>query len=93
MEKAGTGGALFRNMYSNFLKECDELYPNLGLHASYKSFCKIAQMWTEVSTHICSAGQNENKHDLQKASKILIDIATLEEEAMKILLEKMSLNK
>lgn len=44
-------------------------------------------MWTEVSIHICNAGQDENVHELQKASKILIDIAILEEEAMKTLLE------
>lgn len=92
MEKAGTGGALFRNMYSNFLKECDELYPDLGFNSSYISFTKIAKMWTEVSNMICSAGQNESAQYLQKASSLLTDIAALEEETMKLLLEKVSLN-
>ena len=93
MEKAGTGGGLFRNMYSNFLKECDELYPDLGLNSSYINFSKLAEMWTEVSEIICSAGQNESEKELQKASNLLIDIATLEEETMKTLFEKMSVSK
>lgn len=92
MEKAGTGGALFRNMYTNFLKECDELYPELGLNSSYVNFSEIAKMWTEVSKIICSAGENENEQELQKASNVLSDIATLEEEAMGVLLKKISLN-
>ena len=93
MEKAGTGGALFRNMYRDFLKQCDELYKDLELNSSYKNFCTIAHMWTEVSKMICSAGQNSSKQELQKASDILMDIATLEEETMKTLLGKMQLRK
>lgn len=93
MEKAGTGGALFRNMYRDFLKECDEVYPDLGLNSSYMSFSKIAEMWTKVSDLICSAGKNQSKQDLHKASILLNDISVLEEETMKILFERMSLCK
>jgi len=93
MEKAGTGGALFRNMYRDFLKECDELYKDLDLNSSYKNFCTIAHMWTEVSKMVCSAGQNSSKQALQRASDILMDIAALEEKTMKTLLRKMQLRK
>lgn len=90
MEKAGTGGALFRNIYRDFLKECNELYPELGIESPYKIFCKIAPMWTEVSRLICSAGENKSQEDLKRASDLLSKIASLEEETMKDLLEIMS---
>lgn len=90
MDEGGTGGALFRNMYRDFLKECDELYPEIGLHKAYLKFEKIAPMWAEVSKLICSAGENSNEQQLKEASPILLDIASLEEEAMKLLFENTS---
>lgn len=90
MDEGGTGGALFRNMYRDFLKECDELYPEIGLHGAYLKFEKVAPMWAEVSKLICSAGENTNGQQLKEASRILLDIASLEEEAMKLLFENTS---
>ncbi len=87
MEEAGTGGALFRNMYRDFLKECDGLYPELGLHEAYVKFTNIAPMWTEVSRLICQAGESVDALPLQKASGILMELAALEEEAMRLLFE------
>lgn len=87
MEEAGTGGALFRNIYRDFLKECDELYPEIGLHDAYLKFAKIAPMWSEVSKLICSAGESSDSRPLNKASGILMDIASMEEEAMKLLFD------
>ena len=90
MEDAGTGGSLFRNMYRDFLKECDELYPEIGLHDAYLKFAQIAPMWAEVSKLICNAGENSDPQPLGKASGILWDIAFLEEEAMKLLFDNTS---
>lgn len=90
MDEGGTGGALFRNMYRDFLKECDELYPEIRLHEAYLKFAEIAPMWSEVSKLICSAGENSNEQLLIEASKILIDIAALEEEVMKLLFNNTS---
>jgi hypothetical protein len=90
MEEAGTGGALFRNMYRDFLKESDELYPQIGLHEAYLTFAAVAPMWTEVSELICRAGENSDSQLLKKASGILMDIAALEEEAMTLLFESTS---
>ncbi len=87
MDEGGTGGSLFRNMYRDFLKECDELYPEMGLHEAYIKFTKIAPMWREVSKLICSAGENSNVQQLKEASQILLEIASLEEEAMKLLFD------
>jgi hypothetical protein len=90
MDEGGTGGSLFRNMYRDFLKECDEWYPEMGLHGAYLKFAQIAPMWREVSRLICSVGENPNSQQLKEASQILLDIASLEEEAMKLLFENTS---
>lgn len=90
MEEAGTGGALFRNMYRDFLKECITMYPELNLQGSYESFVKIAPMWTEVAKCICKAGNDNAPEYLEKASIILKEIAILEEEVMKQLFKETS---
>lgn len=87
MDEGGTGGSLFRNMYRDFLKECDVLYPDMGLHEAYVKFAEIAPMWREVSQLICSAGEKSNAQQLKEASQILLDISSLEVEAMKLLFD------
>lgn len=83
MENGGTGGALFRNMYRDFLQECTIMYPELGFHEAYLHFKKIAPMWTEVSKLIVSAGETLDKSQLSAASELLMDIADNEEHAMR----------
>lgn len=90
MEEGGTGGALFRNMYRDFLKECDDLCPELGLHEAYMNFARIAPMWTDVSRLVCRAGENASGQQLREASDLLVDIADLEEASMHLLLEHTS---
>jgi len=87
MEKAGTGGALFRNMYRDFLIECNALYPEMKFEGPIQKFTLIAEKWTEVSRLICKAGDDANAQPLKEASQILLEIATLEEDAMKLLFE------
>lgn len=90
MEKAGTGGALFRNMYRDFLKECDEKYPDLNFHEAYTSFVEIAPMWTEVSRLICCAGRTANGCRLKEAAALMMDISFKEEATMAMLFERAS---
>jgi len=90
MEKAGTGGALFRNLYRDFLIECNAVYPELKFEQPIQKFIIIAEKWTEVSRLICKAGDDASSNPLKEASQILFEIATLEEEAMKMLFEKTS---
>jgi len=82
MEKAGTGGALFRNLYRDFLKESSEIYPNEHIENGYKKFCDIALKWSEVSSLINEAGETVNKKYLLKASDILKELSVTEKEAM-----------
>ena len=90
MDEGGTGGSLFRNIYRDFLKECDEVYPDMGIHEAYLKFAQIAPLWRYVSRSICRAGEDSNEGLLKEASHILLEIASLEEEAMKLLFENTS---
>lgn len=88
MDEGGTGGALFRNMYRDFLKESDSLYPELCLHEAYLAFSKIAHLWEEAAKLIVLGGTNRDDDFMKQASQKLLEIADLEEKTMQLLLEK-----
>jgi hypothetical protein len=82
MEKAGTGGALFRNIYRDFLGECIELLKDRNIKAAYDMYCDIAPLWTEVSKLIKDAGETQDNQYLMKASDILNKLSKMEKTAM-----------
>lgn len=82
MERGGTGGALFRNMYRDFLKECLTLFDHATLQNAYHLFSEIAPMWEKVSKLIKKAGETQELRFLNQASEILLDLASKEYEAM-----------
>ena len=82
MEKAGTGGALFRNLYRDFIKESNEILGIKELETVYKHFCHIAELWTNVSSLFDEAGKTKDIRHINKASDILQNVASLEKEAM-----------
>lgn len=90
MEKAGTGGALFRNMYRDFLKECTELYPELNFEEAYQNFTEIALKWTKVSELICLAGEKQTSHYLYEAASLMEELSIQEERTMGLLLHRTS---
>ncbi|WP_268627194.1 BtrH N-terminal domain-containing protein [Paenibacillus alvei] len=86
MERAGTGGALFRNLYRDFLKECVDLFGDSKLEQAYSLFTEIAPMWNGVSASIDNAGRTGNHQELRLASELLVDIAEKERLAMEFVL-------
>jgi hypothetical protein len=86
MERAGTGGALFRNLYRDFLKECVDLLEDPKIEQAYRLFAEIAPMWVSVSASIDRAGKTGSHRELQQASKLLLEIADKERAAMELLL-------
>ncbi|WP_044353119.1 BtrH N-terminal domain-containing protein [Paenibacillus sp. E194] len=86
MERAGTGGALFRNLYRDFLKECVDLFGDSKLEQAYSLFTEIAPMWNGVSASIDNAGRTGNQQELRLASELLVDIAEKERLAMEFVL-------
>ncbi|SHF28881.1 Butirosin biosynthesis protein H, N-terminal [Seinonella peptonophila] len=85
MEQAGTGGALFRNLYRDFLKECVDLLEDLKIEQAYRLFTEIAPMWVSVSASIDRMGRTGNQQELEQASKLLLKIADKERTAMELL--------
>jgi hypothetical protein len=85
IERGGTGGALFRNMYRDFLKECSGIIDDPDLTAGYQLFCQIAPQWSEVADLLKQAGESSDQGYLNQASTILLDLSKQEKEAMECL--------
>lgn len=85
MERGGTGGALFRNMYRDFLKESLDYVPSQELEAGYERYTQIAPLWNDVARLVEDAGQTLEQKCLDEASRVLSEIAKREKEAMEIL--------
>jgi hypothetical protein len=82
MERAGTGGALFRNLYRDFLMESFKITKNKKIEVAYELFAVTAQLWNEVSTLFNRTGETKNIDFLNQASKVLKTIADKEKKAM-----------
>ncbi|UJF17574.1 BtrH N-terminal domain-containing protein [Vibrio sp. SS-MA-C1-2] len=85
MDKAGTGGAIFRNMYRDFLQEAYEITKLPLIYKAYKQFVVIAELWSEVIRLLEEAEKNRDESLVNKASDILIDLSEKEYAAMKAL--------
>ncbi|HJS01809.1 MAG TPA: BtrH N-terminal domain-containing protein [Flavobacterium sp.] len=87
MERAGTGGALFRNLYRDFLKESYNLLQLDTLKQAHKEFVDIANLWTDVSNLFMQISKTKDKIYVEQASGILKQLATKEKNAMEKLAE------
>ncbi|MEE6259611.1 BtrH N-terminal domain-containing protein [Plantactinospora sonchi] len=85
MERGGTGGALFRAMYRDFLAESATIVDDDNVRLGHQLYAEIAPLWTEVSRHIAAAGETGDQDQLNRASAILTDLADRERHAMRIL--------
>ncbi|OGY86956.1 MAG: lantibiotic ABC transporter [Candidatus Kerfeldbacteria bacterium RIFOXYA2_FULL_38_24] len=87
MEKAGTGGAIFRNLYRDFLKESYELLKIEKINESHKMFIEIAILWTKVAGLFEKTAETKNIEHINQASEILIALSKKEKIAMELLLK------
>jgi hypothetical protein len=85
MEKAGTGGAIFRNFYRDFLKESYDILQTKDIFKAYEEFVDIANMWIEVSGLFDKAGDTKDIKYINKASEILVELSEKEKKAMGII--------
>jgi hypothetical protein len=85
IEEAGTGGAIFRNFYRDYLKESYNIAQKEQFYKGYTRFVEIANLWTEFSLTLKKIGQNREFELITLASQLLYDIAEKEKQAMKIL--------
>jgi hypothetical protein len=87
MEKAGTGGALFRALYRDFLGECAGLIDDDDLRTGHRLYAEAATKWTDVATLIAKAGEEGDAAYLEQAGAILHDLSRIERDAMRALRE------
>ncbi|ARS39086.1 lantibiotic ABC transporter [Sphingobacteriaceae bacterium GW460-11-11-14-LB5] len=85
MEKAGTGGALFRNLYRDFLKESYELLELDKLKTGWEAFTEIATLWTTVSQLFEKVSETKEFKYIEQASNILKTISEKEKKTMEVL--------
>ncbi|MDG4826865.1 BtrH N-terminal domain-containing protein [Asanoa sp. WMMD1127] len=85
MERGGTGGALFRAMYRDFLAECATITDDDQIREGHRLFAEIAPMWTEVAGLVAAAGETGDPRPLERAGAILADLAARERHAMEVL--------
>ena len=87
MERAGTGGAIFRNLYRDFLEESLSLLQRKEIENAHKGFKESAERWTRVSALLEKAGIENNTEHIKEASHLLKEISKLEKSAMEQLME------
>jgi hypothetical protein len=85
MEKGGTGGSLFRNIYRDFLKESGELIESNQLIKASEAYDTIAKLWKDVADLFIKIGETEDIKYVNSASKILVELSERE----KIVMEKL----
>ena len=84
MERAGTGGALFRNFYRDFLREAGDHLPaaRAALQAGEALFAQAAEQWSRVARLLGEAAAGSDA-PLQEAAEACRRIAVLELDAMR----------
>ncbi|MBF6135571.1 BtrH N-terminal domain-containing protein [Nocardia otitidiscaviarum] len=82
MERAGTGGALFRNLFRDFLAEAMELCDASELRTGHRLYTRAATHWTEVAALLTQAGTTSAAQHLAQAGALLGEVARIEREAM-----------
>lgn len=85
MERAGTGGALFRNFYRDFLAEVYELTGSSDIHAAHQAFIGVAEAWSEVIALFEQVGVTGEREYVMRASAKLKELAAQEKQAMLLL--------
>ncbi|MDP9867345.1 MULTISPECIES: BtrH N-terminal domain-containing protein [Streptosporangium] len=85
MEKAGTGGALFRNLYRDFLADCTQLLDSSHLRTGHGLYAEAATLWTGAAALITEAGESGEAQYLAQAGTVLCDLSRIEREAMQAL--------
>ena len=86
MEHAGTGGALFRNMYRDFLQEAHQLTGAENVNAAHNAFINIAHDWSQVIALFEQVGATGDRTHVEQASELLKSLAKQEQAAMQLLL-------
>jgi len=87
MEKAGTGGSLFRILYKDFLKQSADLLDSEGILSASQDFSEIANRWKLISEIFCTIGETNDIKYVDQAAEVLLDLSLREKSAMEKLVK------
>lgn len=87
MERGGTGGSLFRNIYRDFLKEGGELIQSDALLNASEEYDTIAKQWKAVADLFDKIGETKNIKYVNETSEILVDLSEKEKKTMEKLVK------
>ncbi|MFC0877130.1 BtrH N-terminal domain-containing protein [Saccharicrinis sp. FJH2] len=90
MERGGTGGSLFRNMYRDFLKESSMILESKELKEASENYEEIAILWKQVADLFEKIGDTKNIIYVNQASDILIELSEKERITMETLKKNLS---
>lgn len=82
MERAGTGGALFRNLYHDFLNESFELTGDPIFATGRDNFHAIAADWTEVARLFENIAETQDRQVVDEVAALFKKLSVAEREAM-----------
>ena len=86
MERAGTGGSIFRNLYRDFLIESYEQTQIEAYKFGAEAFTEIALKWKTVSELFEQIAKTKEIKYVHEASELLKELSSLEKNAMQELL-------
>lgn len=82
MERAGTGGSIFRCFYRDFLAESFQIIGTKNLKDSHGAFSDIADDWHQVAALIEESGKKSTLPPLLRAAKLCEALVIKEKTAM-----------
>ncbi len=86
MERGGTGGALFRNLYRDFLTEAADLLPDSSdVRCARDLIATSAEQWTAMAAELAACATDGDPVHLAAAAALCRPIADAEVAAMEIL--------
>lgn len=78
MERGGTGGSLFRNIYCDFLRESAEILESTEILVASENYHEIAVLWKQVADLFDKIGETEDLIYVNQSSDILIELSEKE---------------
>lgn len=88
IEKFGTGGGLFRNLYTDFLKYVSETYPDLAGSGEVDLCRRAASLWTDLGGNFRMLSEDSGRNDLWNTATELAEAIGQTEERLFSSIEK-----
>lgn len=82
MERAGTGGSLFRNLYRDFLKEAHSITGKHAFAQGHKDFCQIAADWAQIVQLFEQIAETKERDYVLQAADLFRKLSVAEKQAM-----------